>query len=138
MVCIPEVPFELEDVARTVTEAYIKGKSHCIICVAEGAQHHTPKIAAYLEKRREEGEAGFQVEVTILGQIQRGGSPSAFDRLLASRLGAAAVQRLVDGHQGEMVGLSGNDVVATPLSEVVDRHKPIDINMFRLGEMLAR
>jgi len=136
MVCIPEVPFELEDVGRTVTEAYIKGKAHCIICVAEGARYNAMAIAEYLRERQE--EAGFSVRVTILGHIQRGGPPLAFDRMLATRLGAAAVERLLAGQRGVMVGLIGNEIVSTPFTEVIDRRKGIDVNMFRLAELLAR
>jgi 6-phosphofructokinase 1 len=136
MVCIPEVPFELEDVARTVTEAYIKGKSHAIISVAEGARYNAVAIAEYLTERRE--EAGFSVRMTILGHIQRGGSPLAFDRVLATRLGAAAARMLIEGRRGEMVGLIGNDVVTTPFPEVLAKCKPIDVNMYQLAEVLAR
>jgi 6-phosphofructokinase 1 len=136
MACIPEVEFELIDVERIIGEAYVKGKSHCIIVVAEGAKYNATAIAEYLRSRKE--EAGFSVRVTILGHIQRGGSPSAFDRILATRLGAAAVQRLVDGERGKMVGLIGNDVVATPLSEVIAVCKGVDTSLYRLAEVLAR
>ena len=120
-VCIPGVPFQLEDVERTVTEAYVAGKSHCIIVMAEGAECHVS-----------------EVEVTILGQIQRGGSPSAHDRVLATRLGAAAVQHLLDGHRGEMMGLRGSEVITVPLSEVVTGCKPLDPRMLQLASILAR
>jgi 6-phosphofructokinase 1 len=136
MVCVPEVPFELEDVERTVSEAYIKGKSHCIIVVAEGARFDATQIAEYLDARRE--EAGFSVRVTILGHIQRGGSPSAFDRILATRLGAAAARALIEGRRGEMVGLVGNSVVFTPFTRVISEPKPIDVQMFQLAGVLAK
>ncbi len=135
MVCIPEVPFELDEVARTVTEAYVKGKPHCIIVVAEGARYGVHAIASYLRERHE--EAGFSVRETILGYIQRGGAPLASDRMLGTRLGAAGARLLLEGHRGEMVGLVGNEVVATPLAEVIARRKPIDVNMYRLAEVLA-
>jgi len=136
MVCIPEVPFELEQVSRAVTSAYVTGKSHCIIVVAEGARYNAAKIAEYLRQRGE--EAGFSVRVTMLGHIQRGGSPSAFDRILATRLGAAAVRGLLEGRRGEMVGLVGNEVVFTPFNRVVGEGKPIDVSMFQLASILAR
>ncbi len=138
MVCIPGVPFELDDVEETVTQAYVRGKSHCILVMAEGAECHIGTIAEFLDRRFEEGLSGFKVEVTILGQIQRGGSPSAYDRVLATRLGAAAVQRLVEGHQGEMMGLRGNDIVATPLADVVTGCKPLSPRMLQLASILAR
>ncbi len=136
MVCIPEEPFELEDVGRTVTDAYIKGKSHCIIIVAEGARYNAVKIAEYLNARRE--EAGFSVRVTILGHIQRGGSPSAFDRILATRLGAAATKALIEGRRGQMVGLVGNEIVFTPFDKVLGGPKPIDVKMFQLARVLEK
>jgi len=136
LVCIPEVAFELADVERTVTDAYIKGKSHCIIVVAEGARYNAVRIAEYLNARRE--EAGFSVRVTILGHIQRGGSPSAFDRVLATRLGSAATRALVEGRRGEMVGLVGNDIALTPFGKIIGEPKPIDVKMFQLAGVLAR
>ncbi len=136
MVCIPEVPFELEDVANIIIDAYIKGKAHAIICVAEGARYNATAIADYLRERRE--EAGFSARMTILGHIQRGGSPTAFDRVLATRLGAAAAQCLLEGRSGEMVGLIGSEVVTTPFAEAIAQHRPIDLDMFRLAEVLAR
>jgi 6-phosphofructokinase 1 len=136
MVCIPEVPFELEDVGKTVTDAYIKGKAHCIIVVAEGARYNAVNIAEYLRARRD--EAGFSVRVTILGHIQRGGSPSAFDRVLATRLGAAATKALIEGRRGEMAGLVGSDIVFTPFTKIIGEPKPIDVGMFQLAGVLAR
>lgn len=135
MVCVPEVPFELDDVARTITDAYIKGKAHCIIVVAEGARYNAVKIASYLKEQQP--EAGFSVRVTILGHIQRGGAPLAFDRSLATRLGTAATEALIAGRSGLMAGLVGNEIVLTPLAEVIAARKELDMDMFRLAEMLA-
>jgi len=78
------------------------------------------------------------VRVTILGHIQRGGAPMAFDRSLATRLGAAAAESLVGGQRGVMVGLVGNEIVTTPFVEILARRKPFDVNMYRLAEVLAR
>ena len=86
MVCIPERSFALEDVANVVQDAYITGKNHALIVVAEGATPGIQEIAEFLRQH----EIGFDVRVTILGHVQRGGQPSAFDRLLATRLGVAA------------------------------------------------
>ena len=135
MVCIPEVEFELEDVAHEVRDAYVRGKTHCIIGVAEGARYNAGAIAAYL---RENEETGFSVRVTILGHIQRGGAPTAFDRLLATRLGAAAVQALHEGQSGVMMGLVGNVVRATPLEEVTTRGKELDLTFCELAQILAK
>ncbi|OGO06647.1 MAG: ATP-dependent 6-phosphofructokinase, partial [Chloroflexi bacterium RBG_13_56_8] len=100
VVCIPEIPFTLEGVAEEVGNAYIRGKEHCIITVSEGAVPHAGEIADYLRSRQE--ETGFGVRLSILGHIQRGGAPSAYDRLLGTRLGAAAVRQLYEGASGVM------------------------------------
>lgn len=136
MACVPEIDFELEDVAREVEDAYIRGKTHCIISVAEGARYNANAIAEYLKKNKE--ETGFSVRVTILGHIQRGGCPTAFDRLLATRLGAAAVQALFQGSSGVMMGLVGNVVKATPLAEVTTRGKKLDSTICELAQILAK
>lgn len=136
MVCIPEVPFELEDVVKTLEDAYIRGKAHCIISVAEGAAYNATAIESYLRQRQE--ETGFEVRSTILGYIQRGGSPTAFDRLLATRLGAAAVDLLHEGQSGVMVGLIGNKVVNTPIPEVVAGKKKIDLSLYELAKALEK
>ena len=135
MVCIPEVPLELETVAETIVDAYLRGKSHCIIIVAEGAQYNAKAIAEYLEAQRE--EMGFGVRMIILGHIQRGGSPSASDRLLATRLGAAAVDMLHEGKSGLLVGLEGSKVGTRPLADVVAKPRELDLSLYELAEILA-
>ena len=135
MVCIPEVPFELKDVADTLIQAYLQGKSHCIIVVAEGARYNAKAIADYLESQPE--ETAFEVRMTILGYIQRGGSPTAFDRLLATRLGAVAVKMLTDGQSGVMAALQGNHIGAVPLDKVVANTKQLDLDLYRLAEVLV-
>jgi len=134
MICIPEKEFTLADVVRTVEKAYVSGKSHCIIIMAEGAKYSTHEIKKALDERIE--EAGFETRVTILGHIQRGGSPSAFDRLLATRLGAATVENLMAGESGKMIGLVGNKIVATPLDKVLNNRKQLDMKLYDLARML--
>ena len=136
MVCIPEVEFRLEDVADELVQSYIRGKTHCIIVIAEGAKYDASAIASYLIESKE--ETGFSVRVTILGHIQRGGSPTAFERLLATRLGCAAARELSEGHSGVMVGLQGAKIGATSLSDVVGRRKEIDLEFYEMAETLAR
>lgn len=136
MVCIPEEPFTLEDVTREVADAYIRGKKHCIITVSEGAHPSARDIADHLHAH--ESETGFGARLSILGHIQRGGSPSAYDRFLATRLGAAAVERLSDGESGVMVGIIENEVVATPLSKVAECTRHIDEDYLALAKVLAR
>ena len=136
MSCIPEVEFELEDVAREVSDAYVRGKTHCIISVAEGARYNANAIAAYLIENK--AKTGFSVRVTILGHVQRGGSPTAFDRVLATRLGAAAVEALNRGESGVMMGLVGNVVKPIPMEDVANRVKELDSYMFELAQILAK
>ena len=134
MICIPEKPFELDDVLNTVEKAYINGKTNCLIVVAEGAKYASREIKAMLDKCKE--EAGFETRETILGHIQRGGSPTAFDRLLATRLGVAAVDQLLTGESGKMVGLVGNKVVATPIEKILKNRKKLNMGLYNLSKIL--
>ncbi|NLG50628.1 MAG: 6-phosphofructokinase [Chloroflexi bacterium] len=136
MVCIPEMPFTLEDVAREVADSYVRGKKHCIITVAEGARPRTTEIAEYLQDRQK--ETGFGVRLSILGHIQRGGAPSAFDRFLGTRLGAAAVEHLHAGQRGVMVGMVEDEIVTTPLAEATACTRSLEEEYFELARMLAR
>jgi len=134
MVLLPEVETSLEEVAEGLKAAYIRGKAHCIVVVAEGYCPGTQAVADYLRDRRE--ELGFGVRVTVLGHVQRGGAPSAFDRLLATRLGAAAVEELVKGTRGAVVGLVGNEIRVTSLEEVTSRSKGIDLRLLELARVM--
>ena len=136
MVLIPEVETPLEAVAEQLEDAYIRGKAHCIIAVAEGYKPGTQAIVDYLQARRE--ELGFVVRVTVLGHVQRGGSPTAFDRLLATRLGCAATYELHKGSSGVMVGLVGNEVKVTPLETVVAEKKTLDLSFYDMAKVLEK
>ncbi len=136
MACIPDVPFTLEQVEREVAAAYVRGKKHCIITVAEGAEPHAAEIAAYLEAHAE--QTGFGVRLSTLGHIQRGGSPMAYDRILATRFGAAAVEHLSQGHHGLMVGIIDGQLCTTPLSEVTTSLRAIDVEQLGFAGILAR
>jgi len=136
LVLIPEVETSLEAVAATVESAYVRGKSHCIIIVAEGWKPGTRALVDYLAERRE--ELGFAVRLTVLGYIQRGGKPSAFDRRLATHLGAAAAEALTNGERGVMVGWIGNRLALTPLEEAVAFQKEIDLELCELAAIMER
>ena len=133
-VVIPEVKTDPEEIAHILGKAYERGKSHAIVVVAEGADYNATKLAQYFDKHQE--RIGFALRVTVLGHVQRGGTPSAFDRILASRLGAGAVEAIDRGEYGVLVGLVGNQVKATPLSEVVGKTKEIDLELFELARLL--
>ena len=134
-VVIPEVETDPEAVAAEVRAAYGRGKSHAIIVVAEGARYNAEGLARYFQDHR---ELGFQLRVTVLGHVQRGGVPSAFDRLLASRLGAAATDFLARREYGVLLGLIQGEVSATPLSEVAANPKPLDLRLLELARVLAK
>lgn len=136
MVCIPEIPFELEEVAEVSRSAYVRGKDHCIIAVAEGAAYNAAQIEAYLRQRQD--ETGFDVRTTILGHVQRGGTPTAFDRILATRLGQAAVECLLAGEHGVMVGLQGSEIVPTPLKDVTNTEKELDLSLYETSKIMER
>lgn len=135
-VMIPEIPSTTEQVAHVLEAAYLRGKAHCIIIVAEGASPGTGEVIAYFAEHQD--QLGFRARVTVLGHVQRGGSPSVFDRLLATRLGCAAVEALKNGESDVMVGLVGNKIVTTPLEKVVTKPREIDADFYRLSGILAQ
>ena len=135
-VILPEVETDPEAVAGALRAGYERGKTHALVVVAEGARYNAEGLAGYFQEHRE--RLGFDLRVTILGHVQRGGAPGAFDRLLASRLGAAATERLARGEHGLLVGLLKGEIAATPLAEVVSRKKPLDAGLLELAQVLAR
>jgi 6-phosphofructokinase 1 len=134
-VVLPEIESTPESVAEEILDSYRRGKSHAIIVVAEGARLNAHNLAQQFRSRHQ--ELGFELRVSILGHIQRGGPPNAFDRLLATRSGAAAIEYLANGRYGILIGIQKGDISATPLSEVANRVKPTDLELIRLARMLA-
>jgi 6-phosphofructokinase 1 len=135
-VVIPEVETDPEAIAEEIRLAYQRGKPHAIIVVAEGAEYNAAALERYFEKHRE--RLGFDLRVTTLGHVQRGGEPSASDRILATRLGAAAVEQLLQGNFGVLVGWIKGDIATTPLKEVVSKTKPLDLSLLKLANVLAK
>src|SRR6185503_12726800 len=117
-------------------KAYERGKTHAFAVVAEGARYNARALSAYFQEHHE--RLGFDLRVTTLGHVQRGGAPGAFDRLLATRLAAAAVDCLERGEQGKLVGLMRGEVRMTPLEEIVGQTKAIDLNLLKLQKVLAQ
>lgn len=134
MVLIPEVPFTKEDVAKGIEEAYKRGKTHAIIINAEGSPIRTTELAQYIDSL----DVGFKTRMTILGHIQRGGSPTAYDRLLASRMGIKAVEALVEGTHGVMTGLKGKGIDFIPLADVISNKRRVNMEYFHMAKVLAR
>lgn len=131
-ILIPELPSDLDGAVAKLERGIARGKVHSIIVVAEGAAKGF-EVAEEIERRM-----GTEIRVTVLGHVQRGGTPTAFDRLLASRMGAKAVDALASGHSNVMVAVSGTQLKLVPLDEVLGVEKQIDLEVYRLAEDLAR
>jgi len=134
MVLIPEVPCTVDEVARAMEDAYLRGKTHAIVIVAEGANIRTTDLSRIID----EMDVGFTTRVTILGHIQRGGRPTAFDRLLAARMGAKAVELLLEGKSDLMVGLKSTGMEEVSLEEVASHERPATLSYYEMAKMLAR
>ncbi len=134
VVVIPEIEFTPEQVAETLGKAYERGKAHALAVVAEGAKHDADALARYFKENQR--LIGFDLRVTTLGHVQRGGAPTAYDRILASRLGAGAVAALARGEQGVVCGMINGAVKTTPLAEIVGRVKTISPDLFELARVL--
>ncbi|MBM4423977.1 MAG: 6-phosphofructokinase [Chloroflexi bacterium] len=134
MVLIPEVETPVEEVMDTIAQAYARGKTHAIVMVSEGAKYNASQLAQYLA----EHAPSMQTRVTILGHIQRGGRPTAFDRLLAARFGVRAVDALLNGQHGTMTALGGREIALAPLSEVTARQRGANLEYYKMAKMLAR
>ncbi|MGV3615654.1 MAG: 6-phosphofructokinase [Fimbriimonas sp.] len=131
-ILIPEVPYSLLEICDSLREAAHKGKRSSILVVAEGAAK-AGEIATFVQKT-----TGFETRAVVLGHMQRGGSPTAFDRVLALRLGALATNRLLSGYRGEMAGVDGNKLVSHPLTYVLSTEREIDPEKLLLAEIMAQ
>jgi 6-phosphofructokinase 1 len=135
-IVIPEAESHPATVACELREAYLRGKSHAIVVVAEGARNNADALARYFSEHAE--HLGFDLRVTRLGHVQRGGSPCAFDRLIATSLGASAIERFNAGDHGVLLGIIGGKVAGTPLPEVTRNKPPPDIELLELSRILAK
>lgn len=131
-ILIPEVPYSLFEICSDMKRAAVRGKRSSIIIVAEGAAR-AQDIKDFIEKN-----TGFEARQMVLGHMQRGGSPTAFDRVLALRLGAMAANRLISGYTGEMVGVDGVKLVSHPLSYVLSTERQIDPEKLLLAGVMAQ
>jgi 6-phosphofructokinase 1 len=128
----PGVPVRFDDICRTLKESERRGKYSSLIVVAEGEDPNlTPQLTKSL------GEHGFQARAAILGHIQRGGSPSGHDRVLASVLGASAVEHLLAGHSDIMLGVRAGQIVRVSLADIMNKKKPMPEDYIELAKILA-
>jgi 6-phosphofructokinase 1 len=133
---VPEVELHPEMVAKRLREAYARGKSHAIAIVAEGAQLSATQLSQYFSEHRE--RLGFELRLTTLGHVQRGGAPGVFDRTLATRFGAAAIEHLRDGSHGVLVGMKNGAIAATPYADLAGAKKTFDRALYALADVLSQ
>ncbi len=134
-IVIPEVETTPEVLVAILKESWARGKTNGLIVVAEGAAHDCTDLYTYLKGRAD--EINFDIRMTILGHVQRGGTPTAFDRILATRLASEAARQLMGGVQGVLVGWSRSAALVSPYDEVVGVHKPLDMGLLQLADVLA-
>jgi 6-phosphofructokinase 1 len=130
-IIIPEENYNMEDIVAKLKRGHERGKKHSIIVVAEGVGSGV-EIGKKIEEM-----TNFDTRVTVLGHVQRGGSPTAVDRVLASRLGARAVELLIEGKGGRAVGIEKNQLVDYDIIEALSKKHVIDMNMYKLSQELS-
>jgi 6-phosphofructokinase 1 len=151
MILIPEKPIDIDEVCASLKKRHARGKTFSIVVVAEGAQFKDKlvtqedtldafghvrlggigeSLASEIEKR-----TGFETRVSVLGHIQRGGSPTAFDRVLGTRFGVKAVELVKNKSFGKMVALSGNKIIEVPLENAVKALKTVDDELYDIAKV---
>ncbi len=133
-ILIPEVKDQLKSLKKQLVEGSRRKKTSNIIIVAEGDEEGG---AAEIANKVKDDFKDYSVRVTVLGHIQRGGSPSAFDRVTASRMGYAAVEALLDDQKSVMVGLKNNEIVQVPFRKAVKTHKEVNWELLELAGILS-
>ncbi len=152
VILVPERPFDIDEVAESLRKRHARGRYFSIVVVAEGAKFSTAEsnghgapivqdmardefghvrlggIGAALA-REIEHRTGFETRAVVLGHVQRGGSPTAFDRVLATRYGIGAIDMVHRGEFGQMVALHGNDIVGVPLNTALNKTRVVDQNL---------
>lgn len=123
IILLPEIPFDIHRIGDAIIGRLKKGKPYSIVVVAEGIPTVDGKKAAQYIAEEIEYETGFETRETVLGYIQRGGSPTAFDRNLATRMGGHATELIANGQFGRMVALKGSEISSVPLNEVAGKLK---------------
>lgn len=130
-VIIPEENYSCDELCRTIIEGKVRGKVHNLVLLAEGVGG-AEKLAKEIQS-----VTGIETRATVLGHIQRGGSPSAFDRILASRLGARAVELLMEGKSQRVVGIKENKIVDLNIDEALNMERQLNKDLFELAKVLS-
>ena len=134
-IVVPELDMPPEAIAQQLQASRQRGKSHAIVVVAEGARHGVDALSNYFRDQRQ--QLGLDLRITRLGHVQRGGAPGVYDRMLATRLGAASIEALLAAQTGVLVGLRRGAIAMTPLSEIAGRTAPLDLQLLELAQGLA-
>ncbi|GAA0133837.1 6-phosphofructokinase [Paenibacillus sp. YSY-4.3] len=132
-ILVPEMPFDLNEVADRMRANFDNGKRHSIVIVAEGVGTGEEVVKAIKER-----QPSLEPRATVLGHIQRGGSPTPFDRNLASRLGDFAVRKLIEGESNKACGMIGGEMILTDIEKVVSTKKTFDMNLYELASRLSQ
>ena len=152
VILVPEEPINLDRVCEMLTRRHARGKDFSIVVVAEGARFSSDANVVMEEKLDEFGHVrlggighvlgnlieqrtGYETRVTVLGHLQRGGSPTAFDRVLGTRFGVKAVELVLDGRMGQMVSLQGTRIVSVPLEEGTGKLKMVDHELYDIAKL---
>jgi 6-phosphofructokinase 1 len=135
-IVLPEVETDPEALARCLRDGYDRGKPHAIVVVAEGSRYNAEGLTHYFREHRE--RLGFDLRDVKLGHVQRGGAPTAFDRILATRFAASAVECLAREEYGVLIGLNKGEITATPLANIAGKQKALDPCLLHLAAVLAR
>jgi len=151
VILIPEIPIDINEVVSLIKKRHARGKTFSIVVVAEGARFKEGQIIAQEGKVDEFGhvrlggvgqllgeiiekETGYETRVVVLGHLQRGGTPTAFDRILGTRFGVKAVELILKGEFGKMVSLQGNKIVSVPLERAVEKLKTVDMELYEIAK----
>ncbi|MEW6101808.1 MAG: 6-phosphofructokinase [Candidatus Omnitrophota bacterium] len=152
IILIPELPIDVEEVCSLIKKRHSRGKTFSIVVVAEGAQFKEGSMVLQEQKLDEFGHVrlggigeqlaseiekrtGYETRVSVLGHIQRGGTPTAFDRILGTRFGVKAVELVKDRKFGKMVALSGNKIIEVPIDEAVKELKTVDMDLYEIAKV---
>ncbi len=132
-ILVPEMPFDINKVCRKIIQGKNRGKLHDIIMKAEGVEVDTQELAQMIEER-----TGKETRVVILAYLQRGGSPTAKDRMLASRMGSKAVELLYDDEESRAIGICGSEICAYELAEALEMKRPFNTELYELADILSK
>jgi 6-phosphofructokinase 1 len=151
-ILIPEKPFDIKEICTYIMRRQKRGRNFSIIVVAEGAKPKGGAEIVYSESVDDFGHIrlggvgyylgkeiekcmGIETRVVVLGHLQRGGPPTAFDRILATRLGIGAIDLVHDKKFGQMVALKGNKIVSVPLKDVIGKRKTVDLELYKIANV---